>query len=201
MQGTSSWLWRFNPLLLRLLGEISLSLLCLHSSRVSALDLAPPLHVGRPLESVLNPDRRELKEQLIRGLWLIQAGGGRGTECRESLWQNRSAWHCNNLGRAMSSPQEVVPGSRDTGSGVLHRFLLWGRCGLWPVLAHGILCGCSSSVSISCLPLVSAVVARARAHLWSSFRRCSESPLLMHPDTMVSCLLGSSRIFPGLPPG
>ena len=28
MQGTSSWLWRFNPLLLRLLGEISLSLLC-----------------------------------------------------------------------------------------------------------------------------------------------------------------------------
>ena len=31
MQGTSSRLWRFNPLLLRLLGEISLSLLCSHS--------------------------------------------------------------------------------------------------------------------------------------------------------------------------
>ena len=32
---------------LRLLGEISLSLLCSHSSRGSALDLAPPLRVGR----------------------------------------------------------------------------------------------------------------------------------------------------------
>ena len=30
--GTSSWLWRFNPLLLRLLGEIFLSLICSHSS-------------------------------------------------------------------------------------------------------------------------------------------------------------------------
>ena len=47
MQRTSIWLWRFNPLLLRLLGGISLSLLCLHSSWGSALDLAPPLCVGR----------------------------------------------------------------------------------------------------------------------------------------------------------
>ena len=50
--GTSSWLWRFNPVLLRLLGEISLSLLCSHSSWGSALDLPLPLHVGRPRESV-----------------------------------------------------------------------------------------------------------------------------------------------------
>ena len=75
MQGTTSRLWRFNPLLLRLLGEISLSLLCSHSSRGSALDLALPLHVGRLMASVLHPDRRGLKECLIRGLWLTQAGG------------------------------------------------------------------------------------------------------------------------------
>ena len=39
-------MWRFNLLLLRLLGGISLSLLCSYSSRGSALDLAPPLCVG-----------------------------------------------------------------------------------------------------------------------------------------------------------
>ena len=69
---------RFNPLLLRLLGGISLSLLCPYSSWGSALHLALPLHVGHPLASVLCPDRRWLKEQLIRGLWLTQAGGREG---------------------------------------------------------------------------------------------------------------------------
>ena len=73
-------MWRFNPLLPRLLGEISLSLLCSHSSRGSALDLAPPLLVGRLRASVLRSDRTGLKEQLTRALWLSQAGGGRGTE-------------------------------------------------------------------------------------------------------------------------
>ena len=42
------------------------------------MDLALPLHVGRPLTSVPRPDRTGIKEQLIRGL--TQAGGGRGTE-------------------------------------------------------------------------------------------------------------------------
>ena len=78
MQGTASRLWRFNPLLLRLLGEISLSLLCPHSSRGSALDLGPPLRVGHLRASVLRSDRTGLKEQLIRGLWLIQARGREG---------------------------------------------------------------------------------------------------------------------------
>ena len=78
MQGTSSCLWRFNLLLLRLLGEISLSLLCLHSSWGSALDLALPLHVGCQRASVLCSDRTRLKEQLIRGLWLTLAGGSEG---------------------------------------------------------------------------------------------------------------------------
>ena len=78
MQDTSSCLWRFNLLLLRLLGEISLSLLCSHSSWSSALDLSPPLRVGRLRASVIHSDRTGLKEQLIRGLWLTQAGGREG---------------------------------------------------------------------------------------------------------------------------
>ena len=74
MQGTSSCLWKFNPLRLRLLGETPLSLLCSQSSWGSALDLAPPLRVGCLSASVLPSYRKGLKEQLIRGLWLTQAG-------------------------------------------------------------------------------------------------------------------------------
>ena len=70
-------MWRFNPLLLRLLGEVSLSLLCSHSSRGSALDLAPPLHVGRLRASVLRSERTGLKEQLLRGA-LAHSGRGEG---------------------------------------------------------------------------------------------------------------------------
>ena len=65
-------------MLLRLHREISFSLVCSHSSWGSAFDLTPPLHVGHPLASVLHPDRRALKEWLIKGLWLTQAGGKEG---------------------------------------------------------------------------------------------------------------------------
>ena len=75
MQATSTGLWGFNLLLLRLLGEISLSLLCSHSSWGSALDLDPPLRGGRLRASVLRSDRTGFKEQLLRVLWLTQAGG------------------------------------------------------------------------------------------------------------------------------
>ena len=44
------------------------------------MDLDPPLRVGRLRASVLRSHRTGLKEQLLRGLWLTQAGGGRGTE-------------------------------------------------------------------------------------------------------------------------
>ena len=71
-------MWRFNPLLLRLLGKFSLSLLCLHSSWGSALDLVLSLCVGRLKASVLCSDRTGLWEQLIRGLWLTQARGREG---------------------------------------------------------------------------------------------------------------------------
>ena len=84
--GTSSCLWSFNPLLLRLLGEISLSL-CLYSSRGSALDLDLPLRVAR-LRASVRSERIGLKEQLLRGLWLTQAGGREGYRCGASLqWQ------------------------------------------------------------------------------------------------------------------
>ena len=91
MQGISSCLWRFNPLLLRLPGEISLSLLCSHSSQGSVLDLDPPLRVGRLRASVLRSDRTGLKEPLIRELWLTQAGQREGYRCGVSLRQQRPA--------------------------------------------------------------------------------------------------------------
>ena len=79
MQGLSSRLWGLNLLLLRLQGEISLSLLCLHSSWGSVLVLAPPLCVGHPQASFTHPDRRGLKQQLIRLSCSLRLGGGRGT--------------------------------------------------------------------------------------------------------------------------
>ena len=121
--GTSSWLWGFNPLLLRLHGVISLSLLCLHSSWGSALDLALPLHVGHPLVSVLCPDKMGLKEQLIGGSSSLRPGVGRGTECGASPQQQRPAGHCNSLRHSVCSPGELVPGSLDPGSDRLHRLL------------------------------------------------------------------------------
>ena len=78
MQGTSSSLWRFNPVLLKLLRDISLSLLWSHSSWGSALDLAPPLHAGPLRASVLRSDRTGLKVKLLCGLWLSQAKGREG---------------------------------------------------------------------------------------------------------------------------
>ena len=71
--------------------------------------------------------------------------------------------------------------------------------------AHRLLGGGSSSLSVSCPSLGSALIAAAHACLWSSFKRRSESPLLTHQETKrqekVSCPFGSSRLFPGLPPG
>ena len=61
-----------------MLGEISLSLLCSHNSWGSALDLAPPVRVGRLRASLLLSDRTGLKEQLIQGLWLAHARGREG---------------------------------------------------------------------------------------------------------------------------
>ena len=58
---------------LRLLGEISLSLLCSHSSRGSALDLDPPLRVGRLRASVLQDG---VKGAAASGS-LAHSGGGR----------------------------------------------------------------------------------------------------------------------------
>ena len=68
------------------------------------------------------------------------------------------------------------------------------------MLTHRLLGG-SSSLSVSCPSLGSTLIAVAYAHLWSSFRRRSESPLLAHHETKrqekVSCHCGSCRLFPG----
>ena len=202
--GTSSWLWRFNPLLLRPLGEISLSLLCSHSSWGSALDLDPPLRVGCLRASVLRSDRMGLKEQLLQGLWLTQAWGREGTDVGRA---------CGGRGRRDVAPAWgalcVLPGKLSLDHGTLAVAGCtgsWeGRCGQWPGLAQRLLGGSSSSLSVSCPSLGSALIAVARVRLWSSFKWRSESPLLAHQETKrqekVSCLFGSSRLFPGFPPG
>ena len=94
----------FNLLLLRLLGEISVSLLCSHSSWGSALDLAPPLRVGRLRASVPSPDRTGLKEQLIWGLWLTQAGGREGYRvwCKPAAAETSVMLHQPETHRAFS---------------------------------------------------------------------------------------------------
>ena len=119
--GTSSCLWSFNPLLLRLLGEISLSLLCLYSSQGSALDLDPPLRVSHLRASVLHPDRMGLKEQLLWWLWLTQAWGREGYRCGLIRHWQTPVGSCSSLRRTVRSPGEVVTGSREPGSGGLHR--------------------------------------------------------------------------------
>ena len=78
MQGSSSQLQGFNPQLLRLHGEISLSLLCSHRSLGSALALAPTLCVGRPPVSVPHPDWRRLKQRLTGVLLFTQVGESEG---------------------------------------------------------------------------------------------------------------------------
>ena len=125
MQGTSSCLWRFIPLLLSLLGEISLSLLCLHGSLGSGFDLDPPLHISHLKASVLRSDKMGLKEQLIRVLWLTQAGRREGYGCRMSLRRLRPVLGCNSLRCAVCTAWEVVPGSRDSGSCGLHSLQGW----------------------------------------------------------------------------
>ena len=114
-------MWRFNALLLRLLGEISLSLLCSHSSWGSALDLVPPLRVGRLRASVLGSDRTGLKEQLIRGLWLTQARGrmGYGVRGEPVAAEPGVTLHQPEARRVFS--QGSCPLSRGPGSGGLHR--------------------------------------------------------------------------------
>ena len=101
-------MWRFNPLLLRLLGDISFSLLCSHSSWGSALDVASLLHVGRLRASVRHAVRTGLKKQLIRGLWLTQARGREGYSMRgEPL--------AAEAGMTLQQPEA-------------HRVFSWGSC-------------------------------------------------------------------------
>ena len=95
-----------SDLLPRLLGEISLSLLCSHSSWGSALDLAPPVRVGHLRTSVLRSDRTGLKEQLLRGLWLTQARGEGG------VWRRRGEPVAAEAGVTLQQPEACRAFSR-----------------------------------------------------------------------------------------
>ena len=105
--GTSSCLWSFNPLLLRLLGEISLSFLCSYISRGSALDLDWPLHVGRLRASALRSHRAGLKSSCFGGSGSLRPGGGRGTDAGRA---------CGCRGRMTLQQPEA------------HRVFSWGSC-------------------------------------------------------------------------
>ena len=201
--GTSSYLWSFNPLLLRLLGEISPSLPCSHSSWGSAFDLDLPLRVGRLRASVPRPDRTGLKEQLLR-VALAQPGRGEG-----GVQRRRGEPAAAEAGVTLHQPEARSAFSR----GCCPRFPgPWQWRAAQATRRGGVesdLCshtgGGSSSTSVSRPSLGSALIAAARALLWSLFRRRSESPLLARRETKrqekVSCLFGSCRLFPGLPPG
>ena len=52
----------------------------------------------------------------MQGLWLIQAGGREGYGMRDDPVAAEASVRC-----VVYSPGEVVPGSRDLGSGRLHR--------------------------------------------------------------------------------
>ena len=106
-----------------MLGEISLSHLCSHSSRGSALDLALPLHVGRLRVSVLRSDRMGLKEQLLWGLWLTEARGREvyGVQGEPAVAEPGLTLHQPEACLVFSWGS--VPGSREPGSGRLHRLL------------------------------------------------------------------------------
>ena len=64
------------------------------------------------------------------------------------------------------------------------------------MLAHRLLGGGGSSLSVLCLSLGSALIAAACAHLWSLFRRRSETLLLTHPETMSLASSAALDIFP-----
>ena len=138
-------------------------------------------------------------EQLMQGLWLTQAGGIEGyrmrgdpaaAEASVTLHQPE-AHHVFSQGscpwitgpwqwRAAQAPRR---GSVESDLCSHTGFLVAAAAAL---SSHACLWG------LHCA---------ARAHLWSMFRQRSESPLLVHPETMVSCLLGRCRLFPRLPPG
>ena len=107
-------------LLLRLLGEISLSLLCSCSSWGSALDLAPLLSVGR-LRVVCSSLRQDGVQGAAGSGALAHSGGGREWYGGggASLWRQRrrdvaAAWGvpCVLPGKLSLDPQDPASGGQ-----------------------------------------------------------------------------------------
>ena len=154
------------------------------------MDLALPRPVGRLRASVLHSDRTRLKEQLLRGLWLTQAGGRRGTDAGEPA--------AAEAGVTLLQPEAHCAFSQGSCRWITGPWQ-W-RAAQAPRTGGGDSDLCSHTGFL--VAAAAALVSHAR--LWSSFKRHSESPLLAHQETKrqekVSCLFGSSRLFPGLPP-
>ena len=163
------------------------------------MDLAPPLHLGRLRASVLRLDRMGLKEQLTRGLWLTQPRGrkGYGVRGKPAVAEASVTLQQHEVRRVFSRGScPWIMGPRPWRAAPAP-----GRGGV-----ESDLCSHTGFLVAAAAALVSHAVSgvhadsRSSHRLWSSFRRCSESPLLARQETMVSCLLGSSRLFPGCPP-
>ena len=116
---TSNWLWSFNPLLLRLLGEISFSLF----AQLLGFSFGfGPASVCRSPEGICSSlTQNGVKGAAVSGALAHSGRGREGYGCGVSLQQQRPPWRCTSLRHAVCSPGEVVPGSRDAGSGGLHR--------------------------------------------------------------------------------
>ena len=83
--------------------------------------LALTLHVGCPLVAVVHPDKRGLKEWLIRGLWLTQDGWREGYRMRGEPAVAEASMTLQWPEARCVFSREVVPGARDPGGGWLHR--------------------------------------------------------------------------------
>ena len=166
-------MWRFNPLLLRLLGEISLSLLFSHSSWGLALGFAPPLHVGHLRVSVLCPDRTGLKLQLIRGLWLTQPRRRQG-------YRMQVEPVVAEVGMMLQQPEACLVFSSGSFPWITRPWQWQAAQAPWRGGVDSDLClhtvflvAAAAALVFHAQFLVSMLIPVAHAHLWSLFRRCS----------------------------
>ena len=154
----------------------------------------------RSPEGIWSSLRRDrVKAAADWGLWLTQAGGwgGRGTKCGVSLWRQRPARCCYSPNSAVCSPRKLsldhgtlaVAGCTGSREGGVDSDLC---------LHTGFLVAAAAALAFHACLLCPRYSCCSRPSL-QLMQWCSESLLLMHPETTVSCLLGRSRLFPGLP--
>ena len=102
MQGTSGWLWRFNPLLLRLLGEISLSFLFLFAQLLGFSFGFGPSFACRSPEGIYSSLRQDGVKGAADSGALAHSGQGEG-----GVWSAGQAW--GGRGRREFAPAWGMP--------------------------------------------------------------------------------------------